>query len=394
MYYTIVFLIITLLIPSAGFSQNHNSEDQPNPKRCAKSQITIIGQNRGENFRFKLGDTLKIEVSGGCMEKVKAAFDKYSTSDALRLYLDDVKMEGLSIIPSSQNETAKKMTLAIHLTRNSYVAKNQKAWNELLAKQHDLSVMSVPVGLSIKNEIPWEVLSPHPFELYIVETKQVWVTSIICLIIFLTSYYLLIKNPTALRDRGSAGYSLGKSQMAFWGLLLILAFASIWFLTGTMERIPEQILVLLGISGATGLSSILIGENKKAIINSELQTALVALRDNYQLLKKSKLKDPDKFSQESEKRLLEITMKIADLSEQRSTPKSKGFWQDICDDGNGLSFHRLQVVLWTVMLGAVFIRSIAQTISIPEFPENLLLLLGISNGIYLGFKFPEKAGGS
>ena len=44
---------------------------------------------------------------------------------------------------------------------------------------------------------------------------------------------------------------------------------------------------------------------------------------------------------------------------KRVTPapaQSAGFWQRICNDGNGMSVHRLQVVIWTVVLGAVFIR--------------------------------------
>ena len=71
--------------------------------------------------------------------------------------------------------------------------------------------------------------------------------------------------------------------------------------------------------------------------------------------------------------------------------RSAGFWQDICDDGNGLSFHRLQVVIWTAVLGVVFVGSVSRTMSMPEFSDTLLTLLGISNGTYLGFKIPEKA---
>jgi hypothetical protein len=50
----------------------------------------------------------------------------------------------------------------------------------------------------------------------------------------------------------------------------------------------------------------------------------------------------------------------------------------------------VQVVIWTLVLGAVFVRSVLQTISMPEFPETLLVLMGISNATYLGFKTAEK----
>jgi hypothetical protein len=84
-----------------------------------------------------------------------------------------------------------------------------------------------------------------------------------------------------------------------------------------------------------------------------------------------------------------LAKEIADLSQELAPGQSKGFWRDILDDGNGTSFHRLQVVIWTVVLGAVFIQSVQQVMSMPEFPDTLLYLMGISNGTYIGFKFPE-----
>jgi hypothetical protein len=71
--------------------------------------------------------------------------------------------------------------------------------------------------------------------------------------------------------------------------------------------------------------------------------------------------------------------------------ESRGFWRDICNDGNGASFHRLQVVIWTLVLGATFIQTVAKMMSMPEFSDTLLTLLGISNATYLGFKIPEKS---
>ena len=216
-------------------------------------------------------------------------------------------------------------------------------------------------------------------------------TLAICLAIFMGAYYLLVKNPTALRDAKGGYYSLGKSQMAFWGLLVVLTFAGIWFLTGTMEHIPSQVLTLLGISGATGLSAVVIGENKDSANESELQVEITTLREEQQRLEREQLTAAGAFPQISETRLVEIKSKIDELSQQPAPAQSAGFWKDICDDGNGLSFHRLQVVIWTVVLGVVFIGSVTRAMSMPEFSETLLILLGISNGTYLGFKIPEKS---
>ncbi len=177
--------------------------------------------------------------------------------------------------------------------------------------------------------------------------------------------------------------------MAFWGLLVLLAFTGVWLITGTMERIPPQVLVLLGISGATGLGARVIGTSKTARQRTGAQSTLAKLQDERQALEASQLQDPAAFTQASKERLAAVLSDLERLRAEPAAPQSAGFWQDICDDGEGLSFHRLQVVLWTVVLGVVFVWSVAQAISMPEFSETLLTLMGISNGTYLGFKIPE-----
>lgn len=47
-------------------------------------------------------------------------------------------------------------------------------------------------------------------------------------------------------------------------------------------------------------------------------------------------------------------------------------------------------MIWTLLLGAVFVRTVTQLMTMPVFPESLLTLLGVSNLTYLGFKIPEK----
>jgi len=87
--------------------------------------------------------------------------------------------------------------------------------------------------------------------------------------------------------------------------------------------------------------------------------------------------------------LVAVQEQLRLLQPKKAASDSRGFLWDICDDGNGPSFHRVQVVAWTVLLGIVFARSVARVVSMPEFPESLLLLMGISNGTYLSLKLPE-----
>lgn len=359
------------------------------------SGLAIMDKEEGSDSLYKLGQSLRITATGEFFALIEAELTANEPSKALRLYLDDVRMPNLPVSVSRVADE-KALTLTFHLVRNPYDDDNRKAWDTLLGQQQQGGgyVMKLPVALALGNRLPWTVRTVQPgqpFQLSLVEGSKANWTLAICLGIFLCVYFFLVKNRTALRDGTDGYYSLGRSQMAFWGLLVALTFAGLWFLTGTMERIPPQVLILLGISGATGLSAIVIGNSKKDTQTAERQAEVTKLREEQQDLETIKLTAAASFPPVSEARLGELKSKIAELSLQPAPAQSAGFWQDICDDGNGMSFHRVQVVIWTVILGAIFIRSVAKGISMPEFSETLLMLLGISNGTYLGFKIPEKS---
>ena len=81
-----------------------------------------------------------------------------------------------------------------------------------------------------------------------------------------------------------------------------------------------------------------------------------------------------------------IDAEIAKLS----GPVSRGFLNDLVTGNEGISFHRFQIVVWTVVLGFVFVTEVYQRLAMPEFSATLLTLMGITSGTYLGFKFPEQ----
>jgi len=332
-----------------------------------------------------MGDTLTITVSGEYADKIKA--DK---TKSLTLYLDDVAMTGLPVL--LVEDIAKKLKLNFKLIRNSEDELNRTAWDTFL-KKHTSTSKVVNIAVAIANDSAWRV-SNKPFSISAADSTIIRGVTVAVLAVFLIAYYFLVKHPSALRDAKNGTYSLGKSQMAFWGMAVALSFAGIWLVTHTMERIPPKALVLLGISGATGLSAIVIGGNKDASFRAKIDNDIDKLKKEQSDLSQEKAKDPTLYAKDKEIRLAEIATQIAfkenEVNQVSAPSASQGFWQDICDDGNGLSFHRLQVVIWTLILGTVFIYSVKQVISMPDFSETLLILMGISNGTYLGFKIPEK----
>ncbi len=384
MRYLIVSIVCILFaVPVVAADSNLPSE------KCQNSDFSIVGKNNGADYRYKMNETLKIRVTGGCFSDVNHIV-KQGLSKNVVLYLDDIKMTDLHVDgPQIEGDG---LILPFRLARDSENESSRATWNKLLSKHRGKGYgMTLPLAIAIGNEPAWLIPEPtEPFQFYIVEKTVAELTIIVCLALFLSALYLLVKSPSALRDEKGGYYSLGKSQMAFWGLLVALAFAGIWFVTGTMEHIPDQVLILIGISGATGLSSVVIGENKKSTNASKIEVHRKNLRDEQKLLETRKKDDANAFTQGNKERLEEINAEISELSQQPAAVHSAGFWRDICNDGNGLSFHRLQVVIWTIILGVVFIVDVSEVISMPEFSNTLLMLMGISSGTYLGFKIPEK----
>jgi hypothetical protein len=67
---------------------------------------------------------------------------------------------------------------------------------------------------------------------------------------------------------------------------------------------------------------------------------------------------------------------------------------DILSDDAGpgtrriITFHRFQIVVWTLVLGMVFVSNVLSDLVMPTFDSSVLMLMGISSGTYLGFKLP------
>ena len=93
---------------------------------------------------------------------------------------------------------------------------------------------------------------------------------------------------------------------------------------------------------------------------------------------------------ESRTRIGQIDQQLRALGSQQTAPASAGFLRDILSDSSGYSFHRFQIFAWTIVLGIIFVSSVYNNLTMPEFSTTLLGLMGLSAGTYIGFKFPEQ----
>jgi hypothetical protein len=187
--------------------------------------------------------------------------------------------------------------------------------------------------------------------------------------------------------------------MAFWFFLVITAFVFIWLTTGQHDTLPNSVLALIGIGSGTALGSAAIDASKRAGSKADYQALTAeqtALNTRITELQTSLQSSPPNAAEirqeitDKTTRLNAIAAQLSSMNASLQPLRSTGFFQDVLSDANGITFHRFQMLVWTLVLGLVFCVSVYHDLAMPEFNSTLLALLGISSGTYLGFKFPEQ----
>lgn len=195
-------------------------------------------------------------------------------------------------------------------------------------------------------------------------------------------------------------YSLARWQMAFWFTLIFAAFVYLYILTGDYNTVSAQALALMGISGATALAAVAVDVVKDSpadAANRGLQALGIKSYDDVLRIKKEiSDREAEAAGNPPPPRLMQLHAEIQDRSNilrtyaDRSRPfVTQGWFRDVTTDVNGPTVHRLQVLIWTVMLGIVFVIEVYRNRTMPQFSTVLLTLMGISGAGYVGFKYPE-----
>jgi hypothetical protein len=305
------------------------------------------------------------------------------------LYLDGREVQGVVAIGSDLDG----QTLQFRLHRNS---DNDEIWADLLGKPSVVRSerflnrpVEVSVGLENDNAAP-TAIKGDKFMLARIQGWQFLICSLIVIGLAI-AFWRLARTTDILRDVGpkppsgvKKPYSLARFQMAVWFFLVITSFLYIWVVTGAHDTINESVLGLIGIGAGAALGAAAIDVNKRAETAnkvSALTTEIAALDQKIQATPAP----PDLAALQQEKTAKEDEREAA-------TPRTAGFLNDLLTDADGHTFHRFQMFVWTVVLGLLFLISVWQRLSMPEFSATLLALLGISAGTYLGFKIPENQG--
>jgi hypothetical protein len=315
------------------------------------------------------------------------------------LYQEGREIKGLA--PESGAPRADVETLQFRLDRSD---KSDAQWADLLGNPKvgerffDREV-AVSVGLQNDGPIPTMV---QKFTLVRIHKLRFWICGAI-LVLAVAGIGVLGRYSALLRyaDKTSS-FSLARCQMAFWFMLVVTAFSFIWLITGAVDIITNTALVLIGIGAGTALGGKVIDRAKEQGAKTELENSKVTkeklAKEIENLDKRAQVQgttDADKLKLDAEKGEKEVlhaaaATKEGELVKKLQVAKSGGFWTDILSDGDNIRFDRFQIVVWTAVLGVVFLNSVWARLAMPEFDATLLTLMGISSGTYLGFKIPDR----
>jgi len=411
-----------------GRRTDTTNEKKPLPPPVRKPQTKILGvykdghANEIGSSKAGIGDIIVIRVQNPATLQNKAQCKTTEGQDSagcnpqqISLFINGRVIKKITPLSGALqiDSTGQYGELQYRLERN---ADNDDAWTDLLGSpkigggKFFIHPVTVSVGLENSYAIPAQA---ENFTL--VRIRKPWfVLCFICVGIYLFLLVRLARKRGLLRDRGinlrvlgitpdnsKLTYSLARFQMAFWFTLVISSFLFIWLITGSYNIITDSVLALIGISAATSLSAAVIDNNKAEEIlkkTIDLKTERENLKNDILDLEKLLSANPpqaDIIQLTSDRntkkaRLLQVEPEIDKNIQALTPPASEGFFNDILSDANGISFHRLQMFVWTLVLGLIFVFSVWVRLSMPEFETALLALQGLTAGTYLGFKIPEK----
>lgn len=354
-------LVMVLVMLLASFSLIGGTESEPSPK----IKQVQVGKGRGNSSAsiISLDQDLLLTLEHEFPGDPKQTDP--NKQQAFTLVIDSHELPDLpgELIPENHK------IIRFHLSKTD---KNREVWARILGgrwawrnRQVSISVLCDKVKVASLD---------NAANLGIADDWKVWLLSIFTFGLILGLGYLasttsLLRDSGGPRTDGKFGtFSLARVQMAFWFTLIVLAFLYIWIGTMGIDSLNATALGLLGIASSGALGAAVVESNKDSQQNAEIaKTAIPAP-------------------------VLATTNQQAIVGVQTVPPEvhaSEGILADLFQDAQGYSLARVQLFVWTLVMAIIFVTSVYNNLAIPTFDATLLGLMGISNGVYLGFKIPE-----
>ncbi|MEI6848053.1 MAG: hypothetical protein WCK32_08515 [Chlorobiaceae bacterium] len=322
------------------------------------SQFKILKvNNTTENSKDRagLGDRIQVHIdslsalsqlTGNNIKNIKLKINDQIIADSEPLKIDDNTLE-YKLISTE---------------------KSKAVWDSLRVKSNKALI---PVTISVGQEnssIDLPVTAQqNNFILILRDQRTFTFLFIFGLILFLLTFLKLNKKDARLRNYGpESTYSLALVQMAIWYYVVTIGYLYIYIITGNQPVLNNSILVLLGISSGTAVGARIIDGAKV-----DKQTA-----------------DSADCSPNNEEP--KANDKNSVLNKLENIKSSGNIFIDILSDEYGIALSRFQVLVWTCIVVFIFVHDVYSTMKMPDFSDsNVLILMGISSGSYIGYKIKE-----
>lgn len=369
-------------------------------------KIYTAGASGKDTGRAGIGDDIVVvfDSLGNFLKSIGEEKEK------IRLFIDGRKIEKIEPMAGTINRDDN--TIQFKLDRN---AENDKTWASILGAPELFSkgFYEKEIKISVGADNGSAIKTSGNFIL--IRIDENWFYGCVIIVLFyLIVFSIMVRKYGLLRDRTidlsaigiptnslTNAYSLGRFQMAFWFTLTVISFFFIWLITDAYNVISATVLTLMGISATASISAAVIDNSKQQdLLNQTItqQNDLATVSNEIFVLQSQIAAIPAPANQAELQAQLNAALSkqgglinsIANNKNALRPIPSEGFFKDILQDANGVSFHRLQMFTWTLVMGMIFIYSVWKSLSMPDFDGTLLALQGITAGTYLGFKFPEK----
>jgi len=332
----------------------------------------------------------------------KSDIVRFSIYDSLNRWIDVdsiiITIDGVDFKHAARFERREKDTLAVSFNLDT-ISSNFAQWKSVV---HSFRFcINVPVDLKYP-PAKSVIHIPQALRLQTIGIVEFAVITffIICILFLIVR---LGSRTNLLRDLNSdpnsqsrPPYSLARIQMAWWFVIVLTVVLYYWMFYATLVDLPTYIIWLIGISAAT-LTSAQFTDATQIQTSKSQHADLVAERA--MLLSKRLHLNKSRFARSAqshselislEGQIMTNMVKQGYLSNTLANPSTHEWWRDILQDGEGYSFHRFQVVTWTFVLSVIFFYNFLHNLNLISFSDNYLLLMGISNGTYVGFKLWSK----
>lgn len=328
-------------------------------------------------------------------------------------YLNGMPLRG--VYPFGPPVDGRRLTFNLDLT-----AANHRIWTQLIGAP---SFWPLELDRAVEFSVGPEDAGPFATQItaeeggvrLIVISKWWGVAAGGAILLTIGTFVWLARRTAMMREPGPPlargrprPFSLGRAQMAFWFLLTASSYIVIWLITDSYDDIPPSLIAVMGISAGTALGELVVDSRKddqamkheRTILAEKqaLEQSVKEVENHVAALATQKGPAGDEAVRagltrdllEHRTRLNSLTHQARRLDPRGGEPVSEGFFRDILSDGHGYSLHRFQIVIWTAIMGLLFIYRVYYELTMPEISPSMLALMGVSAGTYVGFKIPES----